>query len=351
VERPRSRKSPPRVRRVVEMTDLLALSPSGGSFTLRFLGGGLAVLAIVAIVARWRGRRRIAIAAGAGMLAIAVGWCGLQIWKPRWLRLALADPRGVPDTTTTVSWIERAPGLETADLPVVFHGETVDSIALVRLDSAHYQLSVHWDPEPHTIDDWQRRLDAAVVINGSYFEPDDTPSTPIRSDHRALGPRDYVSTHGAFVVGPWPDIVDLRGASVDATLPGYRDAMVSYPLLVDPRGPTRASGHDDWFANRVFVGIDTLGRVVIGTTRTGFFSLRRLADFLAASPLELQAALNLDGGPIASQIVTTPEFHRTVRGNAEITGGGDVLRLAYQSIQASRAVEVKLPIVLAARPR
>jgi hypothetical protein len=58
-------------------------------------------------------------------------------------------------------------------------------------------------------------------------------------------------------------------------------------------------------------------------------------------------ALNLDGGPIASQIVSAGGWQRTVHGNAEITEAGDVLRLAYQSAKARRREVVTLPTVLA----
>jgi hypothetical protein len=150
------------------------------------------------------------------------------------------------------------------------------------------------------------------------------------------------------VIGPGFDIIDLRGRDVASAIAPYRDAMVSYPLLVDGNGATRAAGHDDWFANRTFVGLDAQARIVIGTTHDGFFALRRLGETLQRSPLALRVALNLDGGPIASQIVSAGGWLRVVHGNAEITGGGDLLRLAYQSAQARRRKAVKLPIVLAA---
>jgi hypothetical protein len=113
-------------------------------------------------------------------------------------------------------------------------------------------------------------------------------------------------------------------------------------------GQTRAAGHDDWFANRTFVGLDDRSRIVIATTRAGFFALRRLGESLRQSPLALRVAINLDGGPLASQLVSAGSCQREIHGNTEITGGGDVLRFGYQSAQARRRKVVKLPIVLAA---
>jgi len=327
---------------------VFTIGPHGGSYTLRFLGAPLVVLVVIGAIAAWRGRHRIAIAAGAGVAVICVIWAGLYLCRPRWLLVALAEPAAAA-TLAEPHWIERAPGLETADVAVELAGQPVDSLALVRLDPARYELSVHWAGDrPLAIEDWQRTLAADVVINGSYFERDGSPSTPLRSAGQTRGPADYQSSHGAIVIGPGFDIIDLAGRDVANTIAPYRDAMVSYPLLVTAAGDSRAAGHEDWFANRTFVGIDAQERIVIGTTRDGFFALRRLGQALQHAPLGLRVALNLDGGPIASQIVSAGGWQRTVHGNAEITEAGDVLRLAYQSAKARRREVVKLPIVLAA---
>lgn len=331
---------------------MFAIAPGGGSFTFRFLAVPLLVCFLVACIAAMRAQRRVLFASFVVAHGLILCWVGLQVWRPRWLVLALDDPRGSA-TLGLPAWLERAPGLETGDLSIYLAGERVDSIALVRLDPARYQLSVHWDATAsRPVEAWQRELDAHVVINGSYYEPDHGPSTPLRIAGQTIGPSPYTSSHGALVIDDDAiGIVDLRGRDVAAELARHHEAMVSYPLLVDPAGGTRAAGNDDWFANRVFVALDDANHIIIGTTRTGFCSLRRLGDILVRSDLHLRVALNLDGGPIASQVVRVPGYERTVLGDAEITGGRDVLRLAYQAIRHARGQEIPLPIVLAARPR
>ncbi len=330
---------------------LFSIDPTGGSYTLRFLGTPLAVATAVTVLALWRRRRRLAAVTGAGAALIGALWLGLYLCRPRWVALAAADPASAA-TLAAPTWTTRAAGLETADAEVMLAGHAVDVIALVRIDPARYELAVHWaGDQPQTAEAWQTMLGADVVINGSYFEPDRTPTTPLRSAGRALGPARYASSHGALVSGPGVAILDLAGRDVAAALAPYHDAMVSYPLLIAADGSTRAGGHDDWLANRSFVAIDGGGRLVLGTTHTGSFSLRRLAETLQRSPLDLRLALNLDGGPLASQIVRAGDWQRVVHGNAEITGTGDVLRLAYQADHARRRPAVELPIVLAAIPR
>ncbi len=336
----------------MSLASLFTIAPGGGSFTLRFLGIPLVLVFLIACVAASRNHRRTLFASIGAAGALAVFWIGLYAWRPSWLLIALEDPRGAP-TLGTVTWTERSPGLETSELSIELGGERVDTIALVRLDPARYQLSVHWEPTAsRPVEAWQRALGAHVVINGSYYEPDHRPSTPVRIAGETIGPARYTSTHGALVVdGSAIDIVDLRDRDVATELARHHEAMVSYPLLVDPSGRSRAAGNDDWFANRVFIALDAEDRILIGTTRTGFCSLRRLGDILVHSQLGLRVALNLDGGPIASQIVHVPDYERVVLGNAEITGGRDVLRLAYQAIRHAGGQQIPLPLVVAARPR
>jgi hypothetical protein len=86
--------------------------------------------------------------------------------------------------------------------------------------------------------------------------------------------------------------------------------MVSYPLLIGEDGQTHVASKSRWLANRTFVGEDSRGRIIIGTTKEAFFTLERLAIFLKNSPLDLKLALNLDGGPIACQSIRLQGFQR-----------------------------------------
>lgn len=285
---------------------------------------------------------------------VVLGLTGLAAWlllwgfRPAWLRHAAEDGATLP-VASPWGWMTQMEGLETADVRLMVAGDHVDTMSLVRLDPARFDFRVHWDPEPsRTIDEWQQALGAAVVINGSYFMPDATPATPLRMAGRWVGPGRYTSTHGALAMGAGFDIVDLRDQDRDLheALSTYQDAMVSYPLLVDRQGQTRATGgRSDWLASRTFVGLDPQGRVLFGFTQTGYFSLERLGRFLESGPIELAVALNLDGGPLAAQAVIAGAFRRTLIGAAEIQETDDVLRAFYQAHARRRW---RLPIVLAA---
>src|SRR5262252_914410 len=323
---------------------------TAASFTLRIFGGAIAICLLVAIVARLLRRRRLARVAAVAALLAAGGWGFLHATKPAWLRFALANPVPAPYSDFS-GWTARAPGLETGEIELSIDGRWVDRISLCRLDPRLHRFSVHWDGTPRAVEDWQRALGAELVINGSYFLPGGTPQTPLRRAGLAAGPTRYASIHGAFVAGDEVAevaILDLRGKDVLTAIAPFPEAMVSYPLLLDPSGEVRAPPARDWLASRTFIAQDSGERVIVGTTRSGFFTLRRLGEYLKVSPLGIRVALNFDGGPVASQLVKTPTYERLAVGNAEITDGGDVARVFYQ---AHRTTRWNLPIVLAATPR
>jgi hypothetical protein len=252
-------------------------------------------------------------------------------------------------TVSALHWQRRIQGLETSELTFRVNEAVVDRMMLVRLDPHHFQFSVHWDPTgSRTAEEWQRELGAAVVVNGSYFGHNFVPLTPLRTAGRPAGPTAYNSTHGAFVAhGHSVDILDLQDQDVFTAIGHFSEAMVSYPLLIGPNGENRAVESTTWLASRNFIAIDLAGHVVLGSTETGFFTLHRLGEFLQHGPLQLRVALNLDGGPLVSQIVHAGAFTRRFHGIAEISNGSDVLRAVWHTHIKTNWT---LPIVLVAQP-
>jgi hypothetical protein len=265
------------------------------------------------------------------------------------MRLALRDP--APGAHAgPLAWREAAPGFEVAELPVIAAGQAVDRILLARIDPARFRFEVRNDPSgSRELGGWMAELQAALVVNGSYYARDGTPDTPLKSNGVLLGPTNYTATHGAFVSSPaHTGIRDLAGTTWQAALAGALNAMVSYPLLLAEDGSNRVTADRRWLANRSFVAEDGAGRIVIGTTADAFFSLDRLAAFLREAPLDLKLALNLDGGPPACQGVAVGSERRDVCGSYETAVRDGELKLLRPLLGSRRWA---LPIVLAVFPK
>lgn len=309
----------------------------------------------------------IAVAATLGLavggLWVATGWYGINVllWNggAYWVRIKSDDPRLSPSVQLAlrgpplaepgnVEWRGIGHGFEAGELAVLAGGSEVDRLFLARIDPAMFRFEVRNAPaEYRNLDAWMTRLGAVLVINGSYYSRRGTPDTPVISAGTLMGPRTYDAKAGAFVASAdFVGVRDLAHQSWQEAFRGAHDAMVSYPLLVREDGTSHVAT-SQWLANRSFIGHDAEGRIILGTTADGFFSLDRLAGFLQRAPLGLKLALNLDGGPVACQGISFNGFERRKCGKWEIqANGADVKKLLTWPYGTAA-----MPIVLAAFPK
>jgi hypothetical protein len=300
----------------------------------------------------------VAVAYGKG------GWYAVHVMMRRganrWVNVAPDDPRlspGIrlslagrrtPDQAEPVRWRQIAAGLDVAELPVRVGGQPADALLLSRVDPARYRFRVLNHPAgDRDVGGWMAATGASVVVNGSYYSRAATPATPVISDGHRLGPTSYQATHGAFLVDPGgARLMDLAGLDWRRVTDGASQAMVSYPMLLGSDGRDRVGGADErWLATRSFLGQDGGGRIIIGTTRDAYFSLRSLAAFLARAGLDLRLALNLDGGPVVCQKVSAGGYLRDFCGRDELAVHDGRLQSLRPVVDFRRMV---LPIALVA---
>jgi hypothetical protein len=261
------------------------------------------------------------------------------------VRLALTGAVGRPGE---LAWEQPRPGFEVGELPILVGATAVDRLLLARIDPKYWRFSVLSAPAgDHDLDSWMRKLDAALVVNGSYFGLKGEPDTPFKTNGMSIGPAEYKATHGAFLASDEEaNVVDLKNRDWKDVFAGSKDAMVSYPLLIDEKGLSRATP-SEWLAGRSFVGQDRSGRIIIGTTADAFLTLARFAELLKAAPLDLAVALNLDGGPVACQAIDLGVYRRRTCGPQELQVEADKVYL----LRSLLAGDWALPIVLAVRPK
>ena len=276
-------------------------------------------------------------------------WITVDASQSRWLELALKDQENVPDFKTE-DWQILEQGLETTTVDVVHDQITVDRIFVLRIDPTIFKFSVHVAPESYRDgDEWIDALKATAIINGSYYADGGYPLTPLKTTKQMYGPSKYNATHGAFIISEnSTEIVDLKNISWKPALENSLSGFISYPMLLANGSEVRAKGHDDWLANRSFLAKDKQGRILMATTSTGYFSLRRLGNFLKSLPFEITNALNLDGGPVASMAVNSGNLRRTYYGQYELITNDNKPILLQPGNEGKKW---SLPIVVAVHKR
>src|SRR5262245_43912959 len=151
----------------------------------------------------------------------------------------------------------------------------VARLLLARIDPAQWRFSVHSNPAGYRDSaTLLGELQTVLAVNGRYIGLlKGNPDTTLISNGVSMGPAEYEASHGAFVASARDaNVVDLKGKDWRRVFAGKTNAMVSYPLLVDENGLSRAK-QSEWLAGRSFVGQDRYGKIIIGTTADAFLSL------------------------------------------------------------------------------
>ncbi|MEM7292432.1 MAG: phosphodiester glycosidase family protein [Pseudomonadota bacterium] len=225
----------------------------------------------------------------------------------------------VPSPTQTPAadsgWRLLQPGLESRSISIFDQetGRQLEKLTIVRLEPTQFNFDVGYSPgRPKTLDSWQQESQALLVVNAGYFTAEYLATGLTISDGQAFG-----SSYGPFagmvsVSGNEPSSnVDVRWLRQAPYSPAENlwGAFQSFPILVHSGGtaafPAESDNGDR--SRRTAIGKDSNGRILILVSSQGWFTLSELSSWLAQSDLDLQLAINLDGGTSTGLIMAHPE--------------------------------------------
>lgn len=216
-------------------------------------------------------------------------------------------PAATPEADS--GWTLLQPGLEQRTLRLFDEeGKLVERLFLLRLEPQHFRFEVAYRPgQPLPLSDWQKETGALVVMNGGYFTEAYQATGMVVADGVTSG-SSYGDFAGMFAVTPsGPELRWLREQPYDPAEP-LSAALQSFPLLVRPGGVLGFPEEDGQTARRTVIGQDRNGRFLFLVADLGYFSLHQLANYLLASDLDLDVALNLDGGLSSGIVLAEPEM-------------------------------------------
>lgn len=228
---------------------------------------------------------------------------------------ATLTPTPLPTVTPTpldgdTGWRLVRDGLEVRDIDIIVGKRQIDHLFLLRIDPAGFRFEVAYDEHPHSLDDWQKRSGALVVFNGGYFQIAGQrylPAGLLIVNEQAFG-KTYRGYGGMFSVGA--NGPDLRSLEQQPYEPGelFEYALQAFPLLVRPGGVLGfpAQREDNVLARRTVIGRDRAGRFIVLVTASSYFTLHRMSAYLVDSDLDLDIALNLDGGSSTGLVLAEP---------------------------------------------
>jgi hypothetical protein len=202
------------------------------------------------------------------------------------------------------------PGLERRTLEVTKDGQHLDTLYILRLEPTYFRFGVAYDPQGLTLEDWQAQTGALIVVNGGYFRLEEEIYFPngltiIAGVPMGSSYGDFGGMFAVTEVGP-----ELRWPAQQPYDPneGLQAALQSFPILVKPGGKLGfpAEYEDNITARRTIIAQDLAGRVLLMVAPQGNLTLHQISAFLTGGDLDLDIAINLDGGPSSGILLAEP---------------------------------------------
>jgi uncharacterized protein YigE (DUF2233 family) len=188
-------------------------------------------------------------------------------------------------------------------------GQLLETLHIWRLDQNDFRLDVAFSGTPKSLETWQQQTNAAMVVNGGYFS---IMSEVYTAD--GLTVLNGKATGHSFTSGGMVAVnehgAQLRWLAQKPYDPGesLQAALQSFPMLVTPGGGLGfgAEREDHVSARRTVIAQDKQGRILFIVAPDGTFTLHGLSAYLSASDLDLDMALNLDGGGSTGLMTANP---------------------------------------------
>ncbi len=158
-------------------------------------------------------------------------------------------------------------------------------------------MRVVYNPDsPRRVSEWLVSTHAQLVINGNYFDPQNRALGLIIADDERTGVN-YDGFGGMLAIDS--STVKVRWNVGEPYRQGeaLTYALQNFPMLVLPGGQANLEIDDNQqLAPRSVVAQDRSGRLIFLVSPFRLFTLTSLGQWLASSDLDIDAALNLDGG-------------------------------------------------------
>lgn len=209
----------------------------------------------------------------------------------------------VPDT----GWQPLEPGLERRIMNIRNEGGNLwENLYFLRIEPEYFRFEVGYNPgTPKRLMDWQSETGAKMTLNGGFFTESNEATGLIITEDGYFG-TSYQGFGGMLAISEeGPEIRSLTFTPYDASEP-LLFALQSFPMLVQPGGEIGLTNEDGRIDRRTAIAQDRDGRILLIFATSGRMTLFQLSQFLINSDLEIDRALNLDGGSSSGILLTDP---------------------------------------------
>ena len=192
----------------------------------------------------------------------------------------------------------------------------LETITVIKLEPDNFRFEILQDENnPKSVADWRAEKNALLVVNAAYFNENNLPTGYLRtSDGQEYGQVYYRGENGytgAFVIG-YEGEVDVRyllHTNYGLTeLKTIQATFQTFPTLIIPGSKAALLDETVNQAKRTILAQDDDLNLYIILTQSDYFSLTEVRDYLLNSDLDLDIAINLDGGTSSGVSIKADNF-------------------------------------------
>jgi hypothetical protein len=220
-------------------------------------------------------------------------------------------PPAKPAEPTDSGWETLRSGLEKRTLEVRTTDELpLEMLFILRINPNEFNFEVAYQAQAKALETWLADSGALIALNGGYY----------RAEGEMLVPTGLTIVNGEAIGESYGDFAGML--AINETQARLRwlaqapynpeepltSALQSFPLLVKPGGEMGfpAELEDYQQARRTVIAQDRAGNFLLLVAPRGYFTLHQLSAYLVQSDLDLDIALNLDGGPSSGLLLADP---------------------------------------------
>jgi uncharacterized protein YigE (DUF2233 family) len=210
------------------------------------------------------------------------------------------------DGSVLNQWISISTGMDVRYEHWKSPGPDEDTVTITRFDTHLFHISVGYQPDyPLSLADWHKNTGATALFNGGYFDSQNKTTGLTISNGESFG-TSYPDFGGLLAVDTQENLSlrSLHQQPYDPTTEQLQQATESSPMFVVNGKRTQFQANAS-SSRRTVGALDTQGRLLFIISPGGTFTLDEMADLVANSDLNIQTALNLDGGASTGMFIKT----------------------------------------------
>ena len=192
-------------------------------------------------------------------------------------------------------------------------GDKFYQLIVYSFNPGDLQARIHHDVSAKRLHEWSEIIDSDVLINGSYFSDIYQPTGRLVINGKELGSYQYDADKSGvfFIQNGKPDLIDT--ALIEIPEIDEKTSLVqSFPLIIKSGGKDGITEDSQKIARRTVLAKNKSGKFLIIIVDQTPISLYELMKVLQKSKLEIDLALNLDGGPSTGIISSIGDWSESI---------------------------------------